>query len=278
MNRESIPSVQQAKKVTVPLVDRLDPAIGEATSGVGALLTELVRRTLRSGVQKIDEEMHDFVEEKIDASVAERLPIIEDRAIKVAEETAQTTAFKECETLETKTRSETQRLATEIEAAEQRAQETVAKQIAELEERAKGTAAAYREQIKLLQQRAADLEAALKKQHSELRQALQEEKSLREKAEKTIEQLIHQRMMTLDAKLSEESHNRHESVDAIREEMRLSQSGLNNHLYQLTEQFEQQFSTLRTQNEELHNRLAELEKPRGIKALWYKMRPKKTEE
>lgn len=272
MNRESTTSTttQQAKKVTVPLVDRLDPAIGEATSGVGALLTELVRRTLRSGVQKIDEEMHDFVEEKIDLSVAERMPVIEDRAIKIAEETAQVTAYKECETLESKTRSEQERLASEIQAAEQRAQLAVQKHIAELEERAKGTAATYREQIKALQQRTSELETALQS-------AIQQEQAKREKAEKYFEQLLQQRVVTLDAKLSEESHNRHESVDALREEIRLAHSGLNDHLYKLTEQIENHVSMLEEQNRQLQERVAELEKPKGLKALWQKMRSKKSE-
>ncbi|MBW3600813.1 MAG: hypothetical protein KY475_26545, partial [Planctomycetes bacterium] len=56
------------------LVERLDPALGEASSGIGVLLSELVRRTLRGGVAKIEEEMHEFVEEKLELAVEERMP------------------------------------------------------------------------------------------------------------------------------------------------------------------------------------------------------------
>src|SRR5579883_2763409 len=74
------------------LVDRLDPAIGETTSVVGAMLTELLRRTLRGGVMQIDGELHAFTAEKVEATIAERLPFVEQAAARAAEETAQMVA------------------------------------------------------------------------------------------------------------------------------------------------------------------------------------------
>ena len=46
---QSSPVVVQPEnhKDALGLLDRLDPAIGEATSVAGAMLTELLRRTLR---------------------------------------------------------------------------------------------------------------------------------------------------------------------------------------------------------------------------------------
>src|SRR4029453_1523915 len=72
---------------TGSLVERLDPALGEATSGMGALLTQLVPRPLRGGGQRIDDELQSQVEEKVDATVAERIPLIESAAGQAAEVT-----------------------------------------------------------------------------------------------------------------------------------------------------------------------------------------------
>ena len=55
---------------------------------VGAMLTEFIRRTLRSGVVRIDEEMHGYVAEKVDATIADRTPAMERVAAEVAESTA----------------------------------------------------------------------------------------------------------------------------------------------------------------------------------------------
>jgi hypothetical protein len=80
------------------LVERLDPALVEASSGMGTLLTELIRRTLRGGVQRIDDELQSQVEEKVDATVAERIPVIEStaevKARQVAEQEVKHTAHR----------------------------------------------------------------------------------------------------------------------------------------------------------------------------------------
>src|SRR2546425_934474 len=45
----------EAAKLAVPLLERMDPAIGETTSVLGAIMTEFLRRTLRGGVLQIKE-------------------------------------------------------------------------------------------------------------------------------------------------------------------------------------------------------------------------------
>ena len=59
-------------KLAVPLLERMDPAIGETTSVLGAIMTEFLRRTLRGGVLQIGKELHTFVDEKVDAAIVDR--------------------------------------------------------------------------------------------------------------------------------------------------------------------------------------------------------------
>src|SRR5947199_6824890 len=70
----------EQRKDALALLERLDPAIGEATSVVGAMLTELLRRTLRGGVMRIGDEMHGYVTDKVDTVIAERTPGLEQLA------------------------------------------------------------------------------------------------------------------------------------------------------------------------------------------------------
>src|ERR1700722_2853875 len=79
-------------KDALGLLEPLDPAIGEATSVVGAMLTELLRRTLRGGVVRIGDEMHGYVSDKVDTALAERTPGLEKLATEVAEHAARTAA------------------------------------------------------------------------------------------------------------------------------------------------------------------------------------------
>ena len=74
---QPITSVSQG----LPLVERLDDALGEASSGIGAMLTELVRKSLRGGVQKIGDEIETLANDILDQSVEARLPEFRDVAI-----------------------------------------------------------------------------------------------------------------------------------------------------------------------------------------------------
>ena len=64
-------------KGTLPLVEQMDLAIGEATTVMGAMMTELLRRSLRGGVMKIGEELDGFVADKVEATLTEKQPVIE---------------------------------------------------------------------------------------------------------------------------------------------------------------------------------------------------------
>ena len=53
----TIPLNSNADRLSAPLMERMDPAIGEASSVMGAMLTEMIRRSLRGGVLHIGEEL-----------------------------------------------------------------------------------------------------------------------------------------------------------------------------------------------------------------------------
>lgn len=70
------------------LGDRLDSAIGETSSGMGAMLSELIRRSLKSGVSDIGKSLGTFAEEQVEQAVARQMPAIAEAADEVAESTA----------------------------------------------------------------------------------------------------------------------------------------------------------------------------------------------
>jgi hypothetical protein len=70
------------------LLDQLDPAIGEASSVMGALATEVIRRSLRGGVLQIGRELSGYVAQQVELEVVEQRPLIEKTAAEMATEVA----------------------------------------------------------------------------------------------------------------------------------------------------------------------------------------------
>jgi hypothetical protein len=70
------------------LLDQLDPAIGEASSVMGAMATELIRRSLRGGVLTIGRELNGYVAQQVEAQIVEQRPLIEKTAAETATEVA----------------------------------------------------------------------------------------------------------------------------------------------------------------------------------------------
>lgn len=101
------------------LADRMDTAIGEASSVMGSVMTELIRRSLRGGVLHIGEELHGYVCERVDVTIVEKTPVLENIAFEVADKTARTAATEiakeETEALARETRENDSRLAAQIE-------------------------------------------------------------------------------------------------------------------------------------------------------------------
>jgi len=74
------------------LAERMDLSIGEASTVMGSVLTELMRRALRGGILQIGEQLHDFVNEKVESTIVERTPVIEQAAMDAADKTARIAA------------------------------------------------------------------------------------------------------------------------------------------------------------------------------------------
>jgi hypothetical protein len=238
---ESSPVVAELenRNDALQLLERLDPAIGEATSMVGAMLTELLRRTLRGGVMRIGDEMHGFVSDKVDTAIAERTPGLEQLAAEVAEHTARTAATEvateEVRALEQRTQASHLELAGKVteaaSAAEQRTRESAAALTAQIRETEQRGQAALHEQVQTLIDRSRERSDRLKAKFAE--------------HDNVIAGLGKQ----LDGV----------GKDLVRK-LQESHSGLSEVLHMLKQ--EQQALTAR---------VAELEKPRGLRALWLRL-------
>jgi hypothetical protein len=216
-----------------PVADSMDQAIGEATTVMGAMVTELMRRSLRGGVMKIGEQLGDYVGERVDRTIAERRPAIEQAAAAAAEETAHLTAAKvaaeEVYALEQRTSEAARALTGRMEEGDQHAlqmtRETAREltgQIQEAEKRARATAQAHiGEQVQALQDKAKEGAKVLRS---------------RLKA-----------VVSAAADIRRQLAGEHAALRA---------------------DVGRQVADLRRENEALRARVAELEKPRGLRRLW----------
>ena len=236
-----------ATRSSASLVERMDTSIGEATTVMGAVMTELLRRTLRGGVMQIGDQLHTFVAEKVDATIADRTPAIERNAAEVAEHTARTAAtevaVEEVKGLEKRTQASDHELAVQIEHTARSAQETTtqaARDLAlQIEETGKRVGEAARaeltERIEDLIERAREGTASLKARLKDMEGAI----------------------AGLGARLVEEQVQRHSTVELMRRD----------HAQALTDShslLERELKHLRQVKEALSARVAELEKPRGL--------------
>jgi hypothetical protein len=244
-----------ATRSSASLVERMDTSIGEATTVMGAVMTELLRRTLRGGVMQIGDQLHTFVAEKVDATIADRTPAIERNAAEVAEHTARTAAtevaVEEVKGLEKRTQASDHELAVQIEHTARSAQETTtqaARDLAmQIEETGKRVGEAARaeltERIEDLIERAREGTTSLKARLKDMEGAI----------------------AGLGARLVEEQVQRHSTVELMRRD----------HAQALTDShslLERELKHLRQVKEALSARVAELEKPRGLRGLLLRIR------
>ena len=101
------------------LADQVDPAIGEASSMIGAMTAEIMRRSLRGGVVQIGRELSAFVGQEVDLQIAEQRPLIE----KTAAITATEVARGEVEAVRHAASEQAERLSARIDDATRLAQE-----------------------------------------------------------------------------------------------------------------------------------------------------------
>src|SRR5262249_46361866 len=103
---------------------------------MGAMLTELLRRTLRGGGRQVGDELQSFVAEKVDETISDRRPVLEQIASEAADKTARGAATEEAteevRAGEERGREADGRLAAQIEETEKKAEERTASTAREL--------------------------------------------------------------------------------------------------------------------------------------------------
>jgi hypothetical protein len=269
------------------LAGNMDQAIGEATMVLGAVVTELMRRSLRGGVLKVGEQLGAYVGECVDQTIAERRPAIEQAAAAVAEQAAFTTAAKvageKVFVLEQRTTEVTRTLAAQIEEADHRAQQTtreVAHELSgRLEEKAQRLAGDIEEKG---QQLTARFEEGDRQAIQVTRETARELSGQIEEAEKRVGQAtqaeIHQRVGELMEKARRGTKILKARMEALAGDLaqlgqQLAGEGaaraeVATRLDRLALDLKRRFEDLRRENEKLSARVAELERPRGLRRLW----------
>ncbi len=228
MNEDTQEVTQPNTSGRPSLVERLDPALGEASSGIGVLLSEFVRRTLRGGVAKIEEEIDGLVDEKVDLTVSNRMPAFEEAATKTAESKARIVAGEAVDQVRKEVNESSEKLEQQIVDTREEAEKSII-----------STSEKLTSDISSTEQRARDL---VNNQITDLAQ----------KSQKTYLNVL-------------------EKLDALTNQS----SGLAQQLSQESSAKQSQIEELRQANLQLASRLAELEKPKGLKGLWNKMFGKK---
>lgn len=275
-NGGTVVAERETNKDALSLVERLDPAIGEATSVAGAVLSELLRRTLRGGVMRIGDDMHEFVSQKVDTVVAEKAPVIEEMAAEVAEHTARTAATEvataEVRALEQRTRDGDRELAAQIEAAARAADAKTTQSAAALaaqiqqteqtvQQRTTQTAESFAAQIQQAEQRARDALA-------------QTEQTVQEQTTHTAEALTTKiREADEHARAAREEAQRfadraREGTARFNAKLAELKSTMVRHLEESQARLREEIRALTRSNDALVVRVAELEKPGGLRALF----------
>jgi hypothetical protein len=256
-------------RTAAPLVERMDPAIGEATSVMGALLTELMRRTLRGGVAKVGEELDGFVAERVDATIEDRRPVLEQVAAEAADKSARVAATEvavgEVRALEERTREADQGLAGRID-------ETAERSRRETEEAAQRLTG----EIVEAERRVGDAV------RSEVNGHVQDfvERARRGTAVlKARIQSVGQAAAALGERLQGEQRERQAALAAVRAEVGEQAAAVRHQLEKAAAErraaegvLRQELDRLAAANRALAARVAELEKPRGLRALWLRVR------
>lgn len=272
-------------KASQSLVERMDAAIGEATTVMGAVLTELLRRSLRGGVLQIGEELHTYVAERVDASLAERQPALEQAATEVAELAARTAAtevvHEEVKAVDQRVHQVSQDLLGRIDQTGKQAQEAVQQLLGQIAEAERRVSAATREeisqQVQTLLQRSREGAAAVRASLKALETAvadlagqLQSEQGQRQHALAALRAEVERHGKEFHEQLTAAAAAQQTALNSLRQEMlRLGEALAGKH--------RDDWARCMQANRELTARVAELEKPRGLHGLFGKLFGKSSE-
>lgn len=295
---------------SLPLVDTMDSAIGETATVMGAMMTEVLRRALRGGVKQLGEELNTYAQNRVDATITDRIPALEQRASEVADHSARIAAtevaVEEVRALEVRTKEASQmlagridqteettaararELAAEIERTERQSrqvtQETAEQLSSKIEEAQKRVEEAFQAE---LGKQVEELLHKSRKGNSVLRQRLT---AMQETTERLLKQLLDEQSErraeqgVLRSEIQQRATGLLEQLEREGRERRSAEKQLTRSLEERQEQLEAELDRLRQTNHKLRGRIEELEKPRGLRALfaWMfggrKKKQKKTDE
>lgn len=238
------------------LTEQLDDAIGEASTGIGVMLSELVRRSLKGGVANIGDTLQGFAEARVLTAVEEQMPQVAETASSVAESTSsrmiqeQVTPTVErlsgaVETFESKLQSESAKMNQQLTETSAQTEKRLAETAAEADRRLNETS----EHLGSLKENA---KAKWKKLVAELEAITHSNANLTKQISNLNTQLL---------QAEEQAAEHRQQVGQLQDALQQMQSDSTSLVQQLQEQ-----------NLQLDNRLKELERPRGLKAMWQKVR------
>jgi hypothetical protein len=257
---EHVPGPIETEAARPPslLVDRLDSSIGEMSTVMGGMMSELLRRALRGSIRAIDEQLQGQAAHKVDLCVAERLPGIEQAAAeaadKVSRQAATEVAVEEVRVLEQRTREQTaesaRTLTGKIELTEQKVELAIASKAHELHHRIDETA---RSAFTKTEEKAGELS-----RHIE-----DVERRANEAATRQVDALL-QRAKKSAAEIKDRLKALEETAAALHRQLEAHDQARRT----TEEQLRDALRATRQENDLLAARVAELEKPRGLRALW----------
>lgn len=281
MNEHLSPTVEaDTDKPLGPLVERLDPAIGELSTVMGAMMTELVRRALRGSVRQIDDELQGQVAQKVDATIAHRLPAIEQSATEVAEkaarEAATEVAVEEVQALEQRSKEVQRELVGKIEQVEQTAESRLTREAHELASRIEETA---KNATLTAEEKARELARLIEEAERRANEAAQAEvarqvEDLLQRSRRTTTEMkdrlqaLETTAGTLGKQLLDEAGERKAEQKAVVQQLQQQEHARRSAEEQFRRELLHALDEARGQNAALERRVVELEKPRGLRALW----------
>ncbi len=294
MDNRSPAKAEPTNTLALPLLDRMDDAVGEASSVMGAVMTELLRRTLRGGVSQIGEGLTAYVGEQVDATIADRTPAIEQAAADVADRTARTAAtevvVEEVRALESRARQSDEQLACRIDETAQRLTGRIEETHQHVEQATTATAERLTSRVheveRSAEERARDLAAQIAEAERRAAEAANAETArqvqvLMDRSKETVKALkgrldsVEASSETLTKRFEEEQNDRRSELAALKADAQERVLKVAQHFKQqeaaqrtVLDQLRAELEGLAQANQLLSARVAELEKPRGLRRLW----------
>ena len=252
-------SVKESRELT--LAGQLDSAIEETSSGIGMMIADVVRRSLIGGVSDIERTISGVASERVEAAVDAQMPAFAEAAHRVAESTSNRVVKSAIQESETRTRDEVQTtIKTAVTAVEetvqqkseslqqannetrQRVDDTI-ENIAQLQERSQQSWKRVKSQFESIGSELTDAKAQLTSLRDDVCNGLSTAERTDAELREVVSQLMHKHERTSEA-----------TVSQLRQLIATCQR-------------------LQEQNDQLRERIVELEKPKGLKAVWQKFKP-----